>query len=36
MILNQGFHKNNRRTKLIKRLGYGFRNFSNFRLRSLL
>ncbi len=26
----------NNKLKLIKRLGYGFRNFSNFRLRSLL
>jgi transposase len=25
----------NNKLKLIKRLGYGFRNFSNFRLRSL-
>jgi hypothetical protein len=26
----------NNKLKLIKRLGYGFRNFTNFRLRSLL
>ena len=26
----------NNKLKLIKRLGYGFRNFENFRLRSLL
>ena len=26
----------NNKLKLIKRLGYGFRNFDNFRLRSLL
>ncbi len=26
----------NNKLKLIKRLGYGFRNFNNFRLRSLL
>ncbi|MCG6134900.1 MAG: transposase, partial [Nostoc sp. LLA-1] len=26
----------NNKLKLIKRLGYGFRNFSDFRLRSLL
>ncbi|WP_347566360.1 transposase [Scytonema sp. UIC 10036] len=25
----------NNKLKLIKRLGYGFRNFNNFRLRSL-
>lgn len=26
----------NNKLKLIKKLGYGFRNFNNFRLRSLL
>jgi transposase len=26
----------NNKLKLIKRLGYGFRNFENFKLRSLL
>ncbi|MEM9217773.1 MAG: transposase, partial [Cyanobacteria bacterium P01_F01_bin.150] len=26
----------NNRLKLIKRLGYGFRNFGNFRLRCLI